>query len=554
MRRNAERAIVTETSNAATLINAFANQKPDTIEGAIALAQALKSTGKRKQAYAIIAPFWHGDTLNKSQEEEILKKLGTLLGKRDHQKRMHMLFYRDRVEAAMRLAAKSEQYSLAKARAASIRKNKNAKKLILGVAPASKKDTAYLFTRIEHARRTEQWNLAKKLLLSAPTDPKLLVDPDEWWVERRIVSRKLLELGDYRTAYKLAANHSAASASDKIEAEFHAGWYALRYLKDRETARGHFSRLLQHATRPISIARGHYWLARASSQNRATAHYQKAAQHTGTFYGLLASHELGRKKIDVAKPAVTRTDRSNFSKRELVQVIERLEETGNAGWANGFYLHLARTLTSPAELAILAARAERQGNFQLSLQIGKIANGRGLKVYTLAWPKGAIPSKAKIGPDNLALAYAISRQESAFNKAAVSGANARGLMQLLPGTAKAVARENGYKYSRKRLTTDAAYNATLGTAYLNDQMNKFGKSYILTFIAYNAGPRRVDQWINRFGDPRGKSLYSVIDWVEQIPFSETRHYVQRVLENYQIYKARIGNVQPSIVRDLTKGR
>ncbi|MEM7289708.1 MAG: lytic transglycosylase domain-containing protein, partial [Pseudomonadota bacterium] len=206
------------------------------------------------------------------------------------------------------------------------------------------------------------------------------------------------------------------------------------------------------------------------------------------------------------------------------------------------------------ELAILAADAERTGNYRLSLQIGKIANGRGFDVDTLAWPIGAIPSSAKIGSDNKALAYAISRQESAFDKAAVSGANARGLMQLLPGTAKAVARRTGNPYSYKRLTRDAAYNATLGTAYLSEQLAEFGNSYVLTFIAYNAGPRRVTQWIERFGDPRGKPLDEVIDWVEQIPFTETRHYVQRVLENYQVYKARLSGSRLSISQDLVRGR
>ncbi|MEL7429091.1 MAG: lytic transglycosylase domain-containing protein, partial [Pseudomonadota bacterium] len=419
---------------------------------------------------------------------------------------------------------------------------------------AQQKLAGYLFARIEHARRTENWKLATELLLGAPTNPAVLVNGDEWWVERRIVSRKLVEQGQYKTAYRIAANHSAQSASDIIEAEFHAGWYALRYLNDRGTAQRHFAKMLGHSTRPISIARSHYWMGRAKTGNAAAAHYRQAGVHQGTFYGQLALHELGQKRLVIAKPDVSSTDRNNFENRELVRVIRRLEETGNGGWTNGFYLHLARTLNSPGELAILSANAERQGNFQLALQVGKIANGRGLAVDTLAWPIGAIPGSAKIRADDMALAYAISRQESAFNKAAVSPANARGLMQLLPGTAKAVARKRGYSYSHARLTQDAAYNATLGTAYLNDQMAEFGNSYVLTFIAYNAGPRRVGQWIERFGDPRGKPLYDVIDWVEMIPYSETRHYVQRVLENYQVYKARIAGSRLTLAQDLTRGR
>ena len=192
-------------------------------------------------------------------------------------------------------------------------------------------------------------------------------------------------------------------------------------------------------------------------------------------------------------------------------------------------------------------------NHQLSLQIGKIAFNRGIDVAALAFPVGVIPGDANIAGSGKALAYAIARQESAFNPAAVSPANARGLLQLLPGTAQGVAKRYGLAYSRDRLTSDAAYNATLGAHYLGEQIAEFGGSYILTFIAYNAGPRRVPQWIDRFGDPRGKPIDEVVDWVEMIPFTETRNYVQRVMENYQVYKTRLGQ-KADIVEDLRLGR
>jgi len=171
----------------------------------------------------------------------------------------------------------------------------------------------------------------------------------------------------------------------------------------------------------------------------------------------------------------------------------------------------------------------------------------------LAYPLGAVPANANITGAGKALAYSIARQESAFNTSAVSPANARGLLQILPGTARGVAARHGLPYSQDRLTTDAGYNATLGAHFLGEQISGFGGSYILTFIAYNAGPRRVSQWIDRFGDPRGRPLDEVIDWIEMIPFTETRHYVQRVMENYQVYKARLGQAA-SIEDDLRFGR
>jgi len=554
MQRNAERALAQEKLSPSAIIAVFSNRKPQTVEGAIVLAEAHLATGNRSAANQIIAPFWRNETLDKELEAKILAKLGAALGRSDHRTRMHALFYRDRIRAAERIAARAEQFSLAKARAAVTRKAPNAGRLLEAVAPSSKQDTGFLFARIEHARRSGAYTKAANLLLQSPRDQNLLIDPDEWWVERRIVSREMLELGKPRLAYRLAAEHSAKSARDIIDAEFHAGWYALRFLDDRTTAQKHFARLLQHATRPISLSRGHYWMARSLTGNAATKHYREAAHHAGTFYGQLSARKLGISKLNVKRTRASASDRENYKSLELVRAIKRLEAIGSGWRADSIYRHLARSLDSAGQIAILAADAEHKGDYSLSLQVGKLAHGRGFEVDTLSWPLGAIPRSARIGNTGLALAYSIARQESAFNKAAVSPANARGLLQLLPGTAKAVARREGLGYSYARLTTDAAYNATLGASYLSEQLENFDNSYILTFAGYNAGPRRVTEWIERFGDPRGKPLDEVIDWIEQIPFKETRSYVQRIIENYQVYKTRIAGSALNIEQDLTRGR
>ena len=217
------------------------------------------------------------------------------------------------------------------------------------------------------------------------------------------------------------------------------------------------------------------------------------------------------------------------------------------------YLDLADELTSPGELALLAVMAEKRGDHFLSLKVGKIAAARGIDIGALAHPIGVIPASADISDAGKALAYAIARQESEFNIGAVSRAGARGLLQLLPGTAKEVAKKAGLSYSVSRLTSDAAYNATLGAAFLGEQLGRFDGSYVLTFAGYNAGPRRARQWMKRYGDPRGKDIDTVVDWIESIPFTETRSYVQRVMENYQVYKMRLSGTF-DIEGDLINGR
>ncbi|MFK5979808.1 MAG: lytic transglycosylase domain-containing protein [Rhizobiaceae bacterium] len=553
LRNNMERAIVRETRSSAGLIKAFGKSKPSSISGAIGLAKAHLARGNTKAARAVIAPFWREKKLTKAQEKQVLREAGRSLTRADHRYRMHKMFYRERATAANRVASFAEQSSLAKARTAIVRKKGDVGKRLNAVAASSKRDPAYLFARIKHARRSGDYRKAAKLMLKVPKSKSALVHPDEWWIEQRIISRHMLDLGDAKIAYKIAANHSAQSRSKRAEAEFHAGWYALRFLKSPKRALVHFRNILKISNRPISQARANYWLGRASGR-AGRKYYSAAAKHGGTFYGQLAAAKLKQSKLRISKPKPSGNDRARFKSRELVRAIQRLESAGYGWRADIIYRSLAKTLRSPGELALLSARAEKRGKASLALQIGKVAHRRGLAVDSLSWPLGAIPNSAKIGTTGKALAYSIARQESAFNKSAVSGANARGLLQLLPGTAKLMAKKKGLKYSYKKLTRNAGYNATLGAAYLSEQLGNFDNSYIMTFAGYNAGPGRVRKWIKQYGDPRGKSIDAVVDWIERIPFTETRNYVQRVMENYQVYKARLTNGKLTIVRDLRFGR
>ncbi len=556
LRANSERALYRENPPAADILAAFGQTEPETTEGTLVLARALVAEGQNAAAASRLRALWFKQGLDKGVETQILSEFSGLLSVADHRRRMTMLLYRNRVEQAERFSELGKAQSLFRAWAAVSRGSSDAPALISAVDPSWHKDPAYLFIRIESLRKQEKYAEAAKLLAAMPRDQDALVNPGEWWTEQRIVSRSLLDKGDFRGAYRVAANHQASEATDIVDAEFHAGWYALRGMEDPAAAARHFRRILDVSSRPLSASRAWYWLGRsaeAGGPGNAKDYFANAAKFPGTFYGQLAAARLGRKALNVAYPAPSSEDRARFEGREAVRAIARLETAGHGWRADSIYRALAEELTSPGELAILSARAEKTRNHQLSLQIGKTAFGRGIDVAALAFPVGVIPPTANIGGSGKALAYAIARQESAFNPAAVSTANARGLLQLLPGTAKGVASRYGLAYSKDRLTSDAGYNATLGAHYLGEQINSFGGSYILTFIAYNAGPRRVPDWLSRYGDPRGKPIDEVVDWIERIPFQETRNYVQRVMENYQVYKVRLGQ-SADIVEDLRMGR
>lgn len=555
LRKNAEKALLRENPASRAVIQAFGGTAPETAEGLIVLARSLLAVGDVKAARGVLSPFWRTRKLDAKDEAAILAEFGKVIPAADHRTRMERMLYQDRVSSAERVAGLAGAKQLAAAWGAVVRGDARAGKL-LDAVPAAQRGTGYAFARIRHLRRAKKYEAAAALMLRAPREAAALVDPDEWWRERRALSRELLDLGDGKTAYRLAAAHAAESRTMAADAEFHAGWYALRALGDARTAAAHFSRIAGIAGGPTSLSRAYYWLGRAAEKGAggdAKEYFRRAAGYGTTFYGQLAAERIGRSTIEVSYPKPSAAERTRFAGRAAVRAIERLQQAGYGNRADILYRDLAQQLDSPGELALLAAMAERERSAFLALRIGKTAAQRGIDVGALAHPIGVIPDSAKIGVAGKALAYAVARQESEFNVAAVSGAGARGLLQLLPGTAKEMARKRGIPYSQARLTSDAGYNATLGAAFLSEQLARFDGSYILTFIGYNAGPRRAQEWVARYGDPRGRDIDTVVDWVERIPYTETRNYVQRVIENYQIYKMRLSG-RFDIVGDLVRGR
>jgi len=555
LRANSERALAREKPDAATVVRIFGTSEPQTVAGVTLLARAHVELGDVEAARQVLAPFWRAEKLDAKDEAAIIAEFGDIIPAADHRHRMERMLYADRTNAAQRVASLAGAKELADAWGAVVRSDKNAKKL-LDAVPQEQRGAGYLFAKTKYLRKQNKFADAAAVMLKAPTDAAALVDADAWWIERRVLSRELLDADDAKTAYRIAAEHSAESSVNAADAEFHAGWYALRYLGDPKRAAGHFSRIAELAGGPISLSRAYYWLGRtaeAGGSGGAKAWFEKASAYGTTFYGQLAAERIGKKAIRIDSPLASAADRATFGGREVVQAIGRLEEAGYARYADALYLALADQLTSPGEIALLADMAGRRENHFLALKIAKAATARGIDIGALSHPIGAIPDSAEITGAGKALAYAVARQESEFNVGAVSGAGARGLLQLMPGTAKGLAEQAGLPYSQTRLTTDAGYNATLGAAFLQAQLGRFEGSYILTFAGYNAGPRRAAQWVARYGDPRGKDIDTVVDWIERLPYAETRGYIQRVTENYQVYKMRLTG-SFDIVGDLVDGR
>lgn len=555
LRRNSERAIARENPAPQVVVQAFKGSQPLTVEGTALLARAYVALGDVKAARSVLSPFWRREKLEAKDEAAIIAEFGPIIPAADHRERMERMFYADRVSSANRVAVLAGAPELAAAWSAVIRGEGNAGKL-LDAVPATQRSPGYLFARAEYLRKQKKFAKAAAIVMQAPTEREALVDGDAWWVERRVLSRELMDAGDMKTAYRIVAGHAAESAANAADAEFHAGWYALRGLSDPGKAAEHFQRIAALAQGPITLSRAYYWLGRAAEAGgpgNAKDYFTRAATYGTTFYGQLAGERIGRHELNLAEPQPSAADDKAFAAREAVSAILRLQQAGYARYSGALYLDLAAQLTSPGEIALLTAMAERQGNHFLALRIAKIAAADGVDVGALSHPMGVIPDSADVTGSGKALAYAIARQESEFNVGAVSSAGALGLLQLMPATAKQLAKKAGLDFSQDRLTSDAGYNATLGAAFLSQQLDRFDGSYVLTFAGYNAGPRRAAQWVARYGDPRGKDIDTVVDWIERIPYTETRSYVQRVMENYEVYRMRISG-RFDIVGDLVDGR
>jgi len=393
---------------------------------------------------------------------------------------------------------------------------------------------------------------AVRLLLSRPND---LIRPAAWWGERQAIARQVLASGNAAVAYRIVEQHGMIEGNAYSEAEFLAGYIALRYMKQPALALEHFSQILTRVSTPFAKSRAGYWGGRAAEaqgkSELATKWYAAGAEHMATFYGQLAAHQLGRDAPPrpVPEPVPTADELTQFDGNEVVRAARIFLELGDAAHGKACLLHLAKNATSPTMFAMLAALAQNSGRVDLAIAVAKRAIEAGTPLMIHGYPTTELPSG---GTAENSLLFAIMRQESAFERDAVSRVGARGLMQLMPATASSIAAKIQLPFSADWLTADGTYNALLGRTYVESLIEDFGGSYALAIAAYNAGPRRVRQWLKDYGDPRGGSI-DMVDWIETIPITETRNYVQRVLENLQIYRGQIGRESAfSLASDLAR--
>lgn len=548
LRRRAEEALWRERATPSVVLDFFSRGEPQGLPGRLALATALQAQNRAAEARAVAVAIWRQDNLASELEERVLKLGEGAITPSDHRVRMEAMLFDERWEVALRAAERlgPDFATLARARIAVVRRAGNAAKALEAVPAGLRADSSYAFSKAHHLRRQDKFVEAAKAMDGVSRDPAVLADGDAWWNERRLIARKLIDLDEPSLAYKVAAGHGATGAAARIEAEFHAGWIALRLLKDPATAGRHFAVAAGIAETPISLARANYWRGRAAeamgAREEARLHYARAAGHPVAFYGQLARAKLGRNDLALRSPRpLDGPVEAAFQNRASVQGLYLLWELGETELMRTLFRDHAQSLAGLGEMAALGDVARRLRDPQATLAVGKIGLQRGFPLDVHAFPTFGVP---RLDPDRQkaerALVHAIARQESAFAPEATSHAGARGLMQLMPATARETARRYAMPYEPEKLTGDPAYNVALGSAHVADLMRHWRGSLPLVIAAYNGGSGNVRKWIEAYGDPRSETV-DPIDWIERIPFSETRDYVQRVLENLQVYRQRFGD-------------
>ncbi|CAM5371003.1 Soluble lytic murein transglycosylase OS=Afipia felis OX=1035 GN=slt PE=3 SV=1 [Afipia felis] len=556
-RRRGEAALWDDRRDDSAILAFFGSDQPITAKGRFALARALLNRGDRARAAQLVREAWHEDSFTSAVEDAALAQFSAFLSGGDFKRRMDNLAYGSDTDGALRAAKHlgGGYVALVKARIGLNRKAPNAGALLAAVPASLHGDPLYILSRIQYLRREDKITEAARLMLDAPRDPSRIANTNEWWIERRLLARKLLDIGEKRTAYRVARDAAVPERGIyKTEREFTAGWIALRFLNDPQTAAQHFARIGINTTNPTAKARAGYWQGRAAEaagrHQEAHAAYQAAAVHSTSYYGQLARAKLNLPQLGLSgKPATPR----GAERLEIVRAVEILYALDEEDYVIPIMSDMGENADRDA-LAALCEAAERNNDPRGMLVAGKAALNRGMPFDHYAYPVNGIPAYRNMGPAvEKAIVFAIARQESAFNPSVVSPANAYGLMQVTPGAAKYVTRKYGGTFDMGRLKNDPSYNATLGAAELGGLIDDYRGSYIMTFAGYNAGRGSVRKWIARYGDPRDADV-DAVDWVELIPFSETRNYVQRVLENLQVYRARFGGSHKLLIEaDLRRG-
>jgi len=558
LRKRAEVTLWQEHVDSATA-RSFLDGKPVGPVGRLVLARVLTSDGDSAGAAQEVRAVWRSAPLSAELEAALLKEFPDVITREDQLARMDERIGAKDFGAAMRSAKKlgEDQVAIVKACTAAEAKSASGGKLLDAVPAQAGDDLGYALCRIHwllrndspgsniHGRLVtprEDVALAARLALGAPQADLQQQDTDEWWRERRALARKLLDLGEAATAYKVVAT-SAPPVNPYYRAEFHfmSGWIALRFLHDPATASKHFALVDQGQTDPRILARGAYWRGRtaeaAGDITQMREQYKAAGQYPTAYYGQLARIKLGLPRV----PLRASPQAADPTGNEILLAAGMLYAMDERDLALTFASDVAEECKKIDIIAGLAKLAEQNHDAQATLLIGETALERGMTFERYAFPNFGVPTYSAIGPAlDPSIVYAVARTESGFNQRDKSSADAVGLMQVTPDAGRDTAKRFGVSYDWHRIVSDPVYNTAMGAAELAALINEYDSSYILTFAAYNAGRGRVQQWLTLHGDPRQTKI-DPVDWVERIPFAETRNYVERVMENLHVYRDRFGS-------------
>lgn len=538
----------------AAVLAFFDRSPPRTRQGRQHYAEALLAAGRRPEAVALLRRSWVGDDFTPDEESAFLGRYGRLLGPDDDRARLDRLLWDGKIAAAQRLLGRvdADTRALALARTKLQWFDRTAERAAAALPAELQRHPGLLFDRLRWHERMGDEAGVRAILLRQPAS---LVRPERWWREQQDAIRAAIDDDAFKLAYRLAAAHRQPEGSVGFaEAEWLAGWLALRFNREPQLARKHFERIWPAVTTPISRSRAAYWAGRAAAAvgetKTARAWLMRAATYPNAFYGQLAARRLGIDPAVHLEPAVRASPaaRAALKRRPPAQVASLLCELDQHRLAQPFFRHLGHEAAGKAEeLRAVVELAKGCDRANLVLTTVRAAAGNGGHLVREAYPLPRLRALREMqdGLPEPALLLGVMRQESMFDPKAQSAAGALGLMQLMPATAAAVSREFKVPFSRSRLLTDLDYNLRLGALYLQKQLARYGQEEVLALAAYNAGPGRVSSWLDRYGDPRGKDLDALIDWIELIPFAETRNYVQRVLEGRGMYRMLLAPSRPT---------
>jgi soluble lytic murein transglycosylase len=544
LRRRAEARLWQEKSDAAT-VHKFTMDRPTSAKGKFALARVLLTEGDSDRATRLVREAWRTDELSERSEEDSYEAFHDLLTADDHRARMDKRLGAKDYAGARRVAKRLGEDALAivKACAAVNGKENKAKDYLDDVSADARRDLGYVLCRAQWHLQKDRIDDAAEVILAAAPDTMAAQDTDAWWRERRLLARKLLDQGKSRTAYDVVR---AAAVPEmevyRVDYHFMCGWIALRYLDDPKTALMHFAAIDEGSANPIALSRAHYWRGRAAEAMNATADarlsYQAAARYPTAYYGQLARARLGLDRIELRAPSPVLASTDTPPADERVRAADMLYGIGERDTVFYYAEDFAKESTDVAALEGLGELAGQRNDARVMLEIGKSALARGLALDHYAFPTIGIPEHKQVAPAiETSVIYSVARTESSFNQRDKSAANAVGLMQVTPEAGRDTAKRFGVTYDWDRMVSDPVYNTQMGAAELSALLSEYRGDQIMTFAGYNAGRGRVREWVQAHGDPRDPKV-DPVDWVERIPLSETRNYVQRVIENVLVYRER----------------